>query len=265
MKLYTEEQMRQASKFGWFHGNDDATEHRDGVDQFLAELTPVQAPVVPEAIPFEEWWDDFKQNHQEWQFADREAILKQAYQAHLHQGQAPVVPSVEELQKIIQVHATRDAYEGASKAVHAHLLTHGWREGTGWIPVSERLPEIGMVCILASRGKVTGIAQWGSVKMPLPGWVFTNAPEYSAFIGEDVTHWQPLPEPPVAPTPDLSDESHAPWIVVEATPAPLLYWCPVHGWVGRVDKAALFFSYSEALDVAEKHQAHVVPLETVNS
>ena len=129
-----------------------------------------------------------------------------------------------------------------------------------WVSVNDRLPETyqPVVCyydLFDSQfvGKLTSSGGWMENQTGLP------------VLTDRVTHWQPLPEPPVTPAPDLSHESHTPWIVVDAFPAPMLFWCPVRHWVGQVDKAGLFFSYAEALDVAEKHQAHVVPLETVNS
>lgn len=234
----------------------------------LRNATPVQAPVVPtEKIDIlkRSWWYDYLLRNGFYRSQEANAwsdlIVKKIESdlASAPQVQAPMVPSVEELEEISR--GVMDRNLGpitVAQAIHAHLLTHGWREGAAWIPVSERLPETywPVVCyydLFDSQfvGKLTSSGGWIESQTGLP------------VIIDRVTHWQPLPEPPSTPTPDLSHESRAPWIVVDAFPAPLLFWCPMHRWVGRVEKAALFFSYSEALDIAEKHQAHVVPLESV--
>jgi|GEM_PF-2728006 hypothetical protein len=174
-------------------------------------------------------------------------------------AQAPVVPSVQRYEMVTsynrfaQEEQVKPVPDDKGMWVKYSDLTHGWR--ADWIPVSERLPENQRDVLVFDRDKriVVGFcSSWDQ------SWH-----EGTHYL-EWVTHWQPLPEPPKSEsTPDLSHESHAPWIVVDTFPAPLLYWCPVHRWVGRVEKAALFFSYSDALDIAEKHQAHVVPLESV--
>lgn len=46
-----------------------------------------------ELAKFAEWWADFQINHEEWKFADREALLLAAYQAGL--AAAPTPPAQE--------------------------------------------------------------------------------------------------------------------------------------------------------------------------
>ena len=57
----------------------------------------------------------------------------------------------------------------------------------GWIPVTERLPDDGVV-VLAWQGKrvVFGYARDGDWIDTLYGWVIPNGP----------SHWMPLPQPP---------------------------------------------------------------------
>ena len=55
-----------------------------------------------------------------------------------------------------------------------------------WIPVDERLPEIGVSVLVADFGDVHEMAWNGRYwVVPASGWV-----------GDGVTHWMPLPEPP---------------------------------------------------------------------
>lgn len=56
------------------------------------------------------------------------------------------------------------------------------------------------------------------------------------------------------------DPEAGPWIVVDTVPAPLLYWSPVLGWMGRPQDAGVFVTYSDALDDAEQQQAYVMPM-----
>lgn len=56
-----------------------------------------------------------------------------------------------------------------------------------WIPVDERLPEIGVSVLAAEYGKVREMAWNGRY------WVFPASGE----VGDDgVTHWMSLPDPP---------------------------------------------------------------------
>ena len=67
------------------------------------------------------------------------------------------------------------------------LLSESEDMESKWIPVSERMPEDGVV-VLAWNGKrvVFGYARDGEWIDTLYGWVIPNGP----------THWMPLPEPP---------------------------------------------------------------------
>lgn len=56
-----------------------------------------------------------------------------------------------------------------------------------WIPISERLPEIGRNCLVRITGVGTDIAYYEEVGV----WRI-----YDVKWGGEVTHWMPLPQPP---------------------------------------------------------------------
>ncbi|HDG1693048.1 TPA: DUF551 domain-containing protein [Kluyvera georgiana] len=70
---------------------------------------------------------------------------------------------------------------------YRELLAFRRNSQDGWIPVSERMPE-GMTDVNISNGFGVGQAWWDG-----DGWQTQH--DYYAVPGE-VTHWQPLPEPP---------------------------------------------------------------------
>lgn len=60
----------------------------------------------------------------------------------------------------------------------------------GWIPVSERLPDISRaVNVYCNGADASGVA-W---RLPDDSWFI---PEPQAIGYESITHWQPLPSPP---------------------------------------------------------------------
>ena len=64
-------------------------------------------------------------------------------------------------------------------------------ESSDWIPVSERLPEEREeVSVLYSDGVVSTNEIWNDEEKKY--WSMEN------FIDSNITHWQPLPEPPEA-------------------------------------------------------------------
>ena len=50
---------------------------------------------------FEAWWEEFKDTHDEWRFADREALLLGAYQA-AHQSREAEIAALREQIKTIR-------------------------------------------------------------------------------------------------------------------------------------------------------------------
>ena len=57
-----------------------------------------------------------------------------------------------------------------------------------WIPVDERLPEIGVSVLAVDFGKVCEMAWNGRYwVVPASKW---------DWVGDGVTHWMPLPKPP---------------------------------------------------------------------
>lgn len=59
-------------------------------------------------IEFEDWWEQFKSEHEEWMWADREALLFQAWQAALQAKSVPVARSLdfEAMHTPFGIHAT---------------------------------------------------------------------------------------------------------------------------------------------------------------
>lgn len=59
-------------------------------------------------IEFEDWWEQFKGEHEEWMWADKEALLFQAWQAALQAKSVPVARSLdfEAMHTPFGIHAT---------------------------------------------------------------------------------------------------------------------------------------------------------------
>lgn len=66
-----------------------------------------------------------------------------------------------------------------------------------WIACSERLPTCGMFVMFASEGVAlrVGFGIRGGVDKDSP-WFAWGGPQLAA---EEVTHWQPMPQPPAQP------------------------------------------------------------------
>jgi hypothetical protein len=67
-------------------------------------------------------------------------------------------------------------------------------ERGGWIPIEKHQPPIGKSALLASRCRCSGdgvIADWWHQ------WVHTALIKEPIEIGGVVTHWMPVPAPPV--------------------------------------------------------------------
>ncbi len=67
------------------------------------------------------------------------------------------------------------------------------RRDPGWVPVTDRLPEDGVDVLAVDCEGYTGIGSFR--RQPYSRWAWRS----TGLPAEDVTHWQPLPEPP-APT-----------------------------------------------------------------
>ena len=76
-----------------------------------------------------------------------------------------------------------------------YLSVRAASTGTGWIPVSERMPEYDTdVCLWASDWNKTYIGYWRHSEE----WIGRHRPEENELPDGEPTHWQPLPAPPVA-------------------------------------------------------------------
>jgi hypothetical protein len=122
--------------------------------------------------------------------------------------QAPLPDDAETARAIKQLreYANTSRYHGfvgqglGLDMIADHLSRLSAAKGETWISVKEQKPEIGQVCIVANNGNVLGFSRWGSVDIPIGQWVYVEAPMYAAWIGEQVTHWMPLPPPPATPS-----------------------------------------------------------------
>jgi len=85
-----------------------------------------------------------------------------------------------------------DAEEIYSKCVDA--WNRAPRRASGWIPVGERLPEYDVpVLVVSAFDDYTVAMKWEGLGDD--DWRFVDCRELMTLIG--ITHWQPLPEPPV--------------------------------------------------------------------
>jgi hypothetical protein len=90
-----------------------------------------------------------------------------------------------------------DAMQNAQVAAVKAGYEVGMKDAMRWIPVSERLPSYNTtVHIFADGWSELPIRAYLINNYDKPTWV--NADDIS-FAQEDVTHWMPLPAPPVEP------------------------------------------------------------------
>ncbi|HCK0837288.1 TPA: DUF551 domain-containing protein [Escherichia coli] len=66
----------------------------------------------------------------------------------------------------------------------------------GWISCSERMPEDTKMLLAFSQGKIVA-AYWNWVVNPIDYKKYRAFTYLSGYILDDVTHWMPLPEPPL--------------------------------------------------------------------
>ncbi|MEJ9728429.1 ead/Ea22-like family protein [Escherichia coli] len=66
----------------------------------------------------------------------------------------------------------------------------------GWISCSERMPEDTKMLLAFSQGKIVA-AYWNWVMNPIDYKKYRAFTYLSGYILDDVTHWMPLPEPPL--------------------------------------------------------------------
>lgn len=87
----------------------------------------------------------------------------------------------------------REHYDGIDEVIEACRMGMEALERTRWIPVAERLPEIGQKCLIANRGIV--VRGW---LRPDGVWKTGVSSDelWSKFSLYPPTHWMPLPEPP---------------------------------------------------------------------
>jgi hypothetical protein len=82
------------------------------------------------------------------------------------------------------------------------------REQNRWIPVEEKLPEQYASALIAHSETHNGLltveeAQWDGEKWML---VRTDPCDSSIWLKEQVTHWRPLPEPPLTPSREADND-----------------------------------------------------------
>ncbi|WP_410374800.1 DUF551 domain-containing protein [Escherichia coli] len=66
----------------------------------------------------------------------------------------------------------------------------------GWISCSERMPEDTKMLLAFSQGEIVA-AYWNWVVNPIDYKKYRAFTYLSGNILDDVTHWMPLPEPPL--------------------------------------------------------------------
>lgn len=66
----------------------------------------------------------------------------------------------------------------------------------GWISCSDRMPEDTKMLLAFSQGKIVA-AYWNWVINPIDYKKYRAFTYLSGYILDDVTHWMPLPEPPL--------------------------------------------------------------------
>ncbi|EKD2463475.1 DUF551 domain-containing protein, partial [Escherichia coli] len=66
----------------------------------------------------------------------------------------------------------------------------------GWISCSDRMPEDTKMLLAFSQGKIVA-AYWNWVVNPIDYKKYRAFTYLSGYILDDVTHWMPLPEPPL--------------------------------------------------------------------
>ena len=66
----------------------------------------------------------------------------------------------------------------------------------GWISCSDRMPEDTKMLLAFSQGKIVA-AYWNWVMNPIDYKKYRAFTYLSGYILDDVTHWMPLPEPPL--------------------------------------------------------------------
>lgn len=66
----------------------------------------------------------------------------------------------------------------------------------GWISCSDRMPEDTKMLLAFSQGEIVA-AYWNWVVNPIDYKKYRAFTYLSGYILDDVTHWKPLPEPPL--------------------------------------------------------------------
>ena len=91
----------------------------------------------------------------------------------------------------------RENYGGLDEINEACRMGMGALERARWIPCSERLPGLPIDVLAVVSGTVGNIRLVNSLEIGSfhvdEGWILEMWPEWE---DPNVTHWQPLPEPP---------------------------------------------------------------------
>jgi len=212
----------------------DWKERAERAEAELARLRTVE-PVMANREDFEAWWEIFQAEHDEWQFADREAILFAAWQAALA---APPAQPAEPVQRLSDERAAFEAWHNEYRTqelvrrddtyynTHVRCRWEGWQARAiesalqpAWRDV-ESAPKDGSKILLAKYGwsndagdAVQGSDEWkrrilDQTRRKYGLWWcvaghwsarwnnWNDGVEPSGLAGP--THWMPLPPAPKA-------------------------------------------------------------------
>ncbi|HBH9357019.1 TPA: DUF551 domain-containing protein [Escherichia coli] len=78
----------------------------------------------------------------------------------------------------------------------AEPVTTAYKLPDGWISCSDRMPEDTKMLLAFSQGEIVA-AYWNWVVNPIDYKKYRAFTYLSGYILDDVTHWMPLPEPPL--------------------------------------------------------------------
>lgn len=161
----------------------------------------------------------------------RELDLSQRLHAGVIAGSYPVIPSevLSAIREVAKIRADFDDFDGdrrgigdcldeaeqelivtinkyASQLAAEPIAPNDVREQTaipqvpvtpdGWISCSERMPEDTKMLLAFSQGEIVH-AYWNWVVNPIDYKKYRAFTYLSGNILDDVTHWMPLPEPPL--------------------------------------------------------------------
>ncbi|MEN0630598.1 DUF551 domain-containing protein [Phytobacter ursingii] len=123
--------------------------------------------------------------------------LRVAYESGAMQAESATAATVPDGWKLVPVEPTKDMLRAGQSVVgfwlntvhcYAAMLAAAPQVSDGWIPVTERLPEVGS----------TIMVHMDNPQHSATDYAIATYDKYG-FSRAKVTHWQPLPNPPDAP------------------------------------------------------------------